>query len=63
MSLINCIMSPPVVEDDVVITMDAGIACRDDLKSEWAAKFHSVERRPLRCTLAVPKVNLAWPHF
>ncbi|KAM8875850.1 protein wntless homolog isoform 3-T3 [Spinachia spinachia] len=43
------------IEDDVAITIDAGLAYRDDLTSEWSAKFHSVERRPLRCTFAVAK--------
>lgn len=51
-------MSLVCVEDDVTITIDAGLAYRDDLKSEWTTKFHSVEQRPLRCTFAVPKVNL-----
>ena len=45
------------VEDDVIITIDAGIAYRDNGMSEWTTQFHSVERRPLRCTLGVPKVN------
>nr|XP_040040977.1 protein wntless homolog isoform X3 [Gasterosteus aculeatus aculeatus] len=48
-------MINPVEDGDVVITIDAGLAYRDDLTSEWSAKFHSVERRPLRCTLAVAK--------
>ncbi|XP_030289929.1 protein wntless homolog [Sparus aurata] len=43
------------IEDDVTITIDAGLAFRDDLKSEWTTKFHSVEQRPLRCTFAVAK--------
>uniref|UniRef100_A0A3Q0S673 Wnt ligand secretion mediator n=1 Tax=Amphilophus citrinellus TaxID=61819 RepID=A0A3Q0S673_AMPCI len=46
------------IEDDVVVTVDARLAFRDDTTSEWTSKFHSVERRPLRCTFAVPKVNL-----
>lgn len=46
------------VEDDVTITIDAGLAYRDDLMSEWTTKFHSVEQRPLRCIFGVPKVNL-----
>ncbi|CAJ1059722.1 protein wntless homolog [Xyrichtys novacula] len=43
------------IEDDVVITIDAGLAYRDHLKSKWTTKFHSVEQRPLRCTFEVPK--------
>ncbi|XP_047444023.1 protein wntless homolog [Mugil cephalus] len=43
------------IEDGAVVTIDARLAFRDDLMSEWTAKFHSVEQRPLRCTLAVPK--------
>ena len=46
------------VEDDVIVTIDAGLAYRDDLASEWTTEFHSVEQRPLRCTFEVPKVNL-----
>lgn len=49
---------PACVEDDVVITIDARLAYRDDMTSEWTTKFHSVEQRPLRCTFAVSKVNL-----
>lgn len=56
--LMNRIVSLVCVEDDVTITIDAGLAFRDDLKSEWTTKFHSVEQRPLRCTFAVAKVNL-----
>uniref|UniRef100_A0A3Q1HZB3 Wnt ligand secretion mediator n=1 Tax=Anabas testudineus TaxID=64144 RepID=A0A3Q1HZB3_ANATE len=43
------------IEDDVILTIDAGLAYRDNLMSEWTTKFHSVEQRPLKCTLAVPK--------
>ncbi|XP_029285876.1 protein wntless homolog isoform X2 [Cottoperca gobio] len=43
------------IKDDVIITIDAGLAYRDDLISEWTTKFHSVEQRPLRCMFAVPK--------
>uniref|UniRef100_A0A3P8U7L9 Wnt ligand secretion mediator n=1 Tax=Amphiprion percula TaxID=161767 RepID=A0A3P8U7L9_AMPPE len=43
------------IEDDVIVTIDARLAYRDDLKSEWITKFHSVEQRPLKCTFAVPK--------
>ncbi|XP_076736235.1 protein wntless homolog isoform X2 [Maylandia zebra] len=43
------------IEDDVVITIDARLAYRDDMTSEWTTKFHSVEQRPLRCTFAVSK--------
>eukprot|EP00064_Thunnus_orientalis_P003615 superscaffoldBa00000302_g3625 len=43
------------IEDDVIVTIDAGLAYRDDLVSEWTTKFHSVEQRPLRCTFEVPK--------
>uniref|UniRef100_A0A3B4ZVC8 Protein wntless homolog n=1 Tax=Stegastes partitus TaxID=144197 RepID=A0A3B4ZVC8_9TELE len=43
------------IEDDVIVTVDARLAYRDDLKSEWTTKFHSVEQRPLKCTFAVPK--------
>lgn len=49
---------PVFVEDDVIVTIDAGLAYRDDLIFEWTTKFYSVEKRPLRCVLAVPKVNL-----
>lgn len=47
-----------LAEDDVILTVDVGLAYRDDLKSEWSTKFHSVEQQPLRCILTVPKVNL-----
>lgn len=47
------------VEDDVTVTIDAGLAYRDDLMSEWTRKFHSVEQRPLRCIFGVPKVKPA----
>ncbi|XP_019936137.1 protein wntless homolog isoform X2 [Paralichthys olivaceus] len=43
------------IEDDVIITIDAGIAYRDDVMSEWTTQFHSVEQRPLKCMLGVPK--------
>ncbi|XP_028443451.1 protein wntless homolog [Perca flavescens] len=43
------------IEDDAIITIDAGLAYRDDLISEWTTKFHSVEQRPLRCIFAVSK--------
>ncbi|KAM7012161.1 protein wntless homolog [Tautogolabrus adspersus] len=43
------------IEDDVIITIDARLAHRDDLKSEWSTKFHSVEQRPLKCTFEVAK--------
>ncbi|XP_068564023.1 protein wntless homolog [Cebidichthys violaceus] len=43
------------IEDDVLITIDAGLAYRDELTSEWTTQFHSVEQRPLRCMFAVPK--------
>nr|XP_046247772.1 protein wntless homolog [Scatophagus argus] len=43
------------IEDDVIITIDAGLAYRDDAISEWTEKFHSVEQRPLRCIFAAPK--------
>ncbi|XP_060934664.1 protein wntless homolog [Limanda limanda] len=43
------------IEDDVIITIDAGIAYRDNGMSEWTTQFHSVEQRPLRCMLGVPK--------
>lgn len=49
---------PACVEDDVVITIDARLAYRDNMTSEWTTKFHSVEQRPLTCTFAVSKVNL-----
>lgn len=49
---------PVCAEDGAVVTIDARLGYRDDLMSEWTAKFHSVEQRPLRCILAVPKVNL-----
>ncbi|XP_026160399.1 protein wntless homolog [Mastacembelus armatus] len=48
------IMIGALIEDNV-ITIDAGLAYRDDLISEWTTKFHSVEKRPLRCIFAVPK--------
>ncbi|KAK5906641.1 hypothetical protein CesoFtcFv8_004567 [Champsocephalus esox] len=35
------------LEEDVIITIDAGLAHRDDLKSEWTTARHSVEQRPL----------------
>ncbi|XP_029987604.1 protein wntless homolog isoform X2 [Sphaeramia orbicularis] len=41
--------------DGVSITIEASLAYRDDLMSEWTTKFHSVEQRPLRCIFAVPK--------
>uniref|UniRef100_A0A3Q3KUH1 Wnt ligand secretion mediator n=1 Tax=Labrus bergylta TaxID=56723 RepID=A0A3Q3KUH1_9LABR len=41
--------------DDVIVTIDARLAHRDDLKSEWSTKFHSVEQRPLKCTFEVAK--------
>ncbi|CAK6956314.1 protein wntless homolog [Scomber scombrus] len=44
------------IEDDVIVTIDAGLAYRDDLTSEWTTEFHSVEQRPLRCTFEVPKI-------
>ncbi|KAM9849299.1 protein wntless homolog [Aulostomus maculatus] len=50
------------IEDDVII-IDAGLAYRDDLGSEWTTKFQSVEERPLRCTLAVPKIYENEGHF
>ncbi|KAA8589235.1 hypothetical protein FQN60_012600 [Etheostoma spectabile] len=43
------------IEDNVIITIDAGLAFRDDLRSEWTTKFHSVEQRPLRCIFEVSK--------
>lgn len=49
-------------EDDAVITLDAGLAYRDDLMSEWTRRVHSVEQRPLRCIFEVPKVKLLLLH-
>ncbi|KAI4828915.1 hypothetical protein KUCAC02_022986 [Chaenocephalus aceratus] len=43
------------IEEDVIITIDAVLAHRDDLKCEWTTARHSVEQRPLRCTFSVPK--------
>ncbi|XP_028259999.1 protein wntless homolog [Parambassis ranga] len=43
------------IEDDVTITIDARLAYRDNVLSEWTTQFDSVEQRPLRCTLGVPK--------
>ncbi|XP_029356283.1 protein wntless homolog [Echeneis naucrates] len=43
------------IGDAVMITIDAGIAYRDDLMSEWTTKFRSMEQRPLRCIFTVPK--------
>lgn len=45
-------------EDDAVITLDAGLAYRDNLVSEWTRRIHSLEQRPLRCIFEVPKVRL-----
>ncbi|KAM4628535.1 protein wntless homolog [Polymixia lowei] len=45
------------IEDDVFITIDAGLAYRDDMVSEWTTKFHSVEQRPLRCMFAISKTS------
>lgn len=42
-----------------MLTVDAGLAYRDVLTSDWTTKFHSVEDRPLRCEFALPKVNCA----
>ncbi|KAM7388741.1 hypothetical protein PAMP_024894 [Pampus punctatissimus] len=44
------------IEDDAIVTIDAALAYRDDLVSEWTTEFHSVEQRPLRCTFEVPKI-------
>lgn len=49
-------------EDDAVITLDAGLAYRDDLVSDWTRRIHSVEQRPLRCIFEVPKVTLLLLH-
>ncbi|XP_051233617.1 protein wntless homolog isoform X4 [Dicentrarchus labrax] len=46
------------IEEDVIITIDAGLAYRDDLISDWTTEFRSVEQRPLRCTFPVPKSTL-----
>ncbi|XP_041646400.1 protein wntless homolog [Cheilinus undulatus] len=43
------------IEEDVTITIDAGLAHRDDLRSEWTLKYHSVEQRPLKCSFEIPK--------
>ncbi|XP_069560040.1 protein wntless homolog [Brachyistius frenatus] len=43
------------MEDDVIITIDARLAYRDDMMSDWTTKFHSVEQRLLRCIFAIPK--------
>ncbi|KAM7410588.1 hypothetical protein PAMA_001834 [Pampus argenteus] len=43
------------IEDDAIVTIDASLAYRDDLVSEWTTEFHSVEQRPLRCTFEAPK--------
>ncbi|KAF3691317.1 Protein wntless -like protein [Channa argus] len=51
------------IEDDVIVTIDAGLAYRDDLMSEWMMKFHSVEQRPLKCIFAVPKTYGNEGHF
>ncbi|KAK2836008.1 hypothetical protein Q5P01_016492 [Channa striata] len=42
------------IEEDV-ITIDTGLASRDDLMSEWRMKFHSVEQRPLKCVFGLSK--------
>lgn len=46
-----------------MLTVDAGLAYRDVLTSDWTTKFHSVEERPLRCAFALPKVNCALKGF
>ncbi|XP_029905676.1 protein wntless homolog isoform X1 [Myripristis murdjan] len=43
------------IEDGATITIDAGLAYRDDVLSNWTTKFHSVEKRQLSCMLMVPK--------
>lgn len=42
-----------------MLTVDAGLAYRDVLTSDWTTKFHLMEERPLRCALSLPKVNSA----
>ncbi|XP_071380441.1 protein wntless homolog [Centroberyx affinis] len=43
------------IEEGVIITIDAGLAYRDDVLSDWTTTFHSVEQRPLTCMFSIPK--------
>lgn len=58
----SCALCCPV-DDGALITMDVGLAYRDDLLSEWTEMAHSIEHRKLRCNFTATKVNKQLRHF
>lgn len=43
-------------EDGAVVTIDVGLAYRDDSVSEWTEMAHSIEQRKLSCNFTTSKV-------
>ncbi|KAK7945165.1 hypothetical protein WMY93_000893 [Mugilogobius chulae] len=43
------------IEDGALVTIDVGLAYRDDTVSEWTEMAHSFEQRKLSCNFTTPK--------
>ncbi|KAG5847617.1 hypothetical protein ANANG_G00128070 [Anguilla anguilla] len=43
------------IEDGAVVTIDVGLAYRDDTVSDWTEMAHSIEQRKLSCNFTTPK--------
>lgn len=44
-------------EDGAMVTIDVGLAYRDDTVSEWTAMAHSFEQRKLNCNFTAMKAR------
>lgn len=44
-------------EDGALVTIDVGLAYRDDTVSEWTEMAHSYEQRKLSCNFTTTKVR------
>lgn len=46
-----------LAEDGAMVTVDVGLAYRDDTFSEWTQMAHSFENRKLNCNFTTAKVG------
>ncbi|TRZ00833.1 hypothetical protein DNTS_028144 [Danionella cerebrum] len=44
------------IDDGALVTLDVGLAYRDDTLSEWTEMAHSIEHRKLSCNFTAPKI-------
>lgn len=56
MELIVAVVMILFSEEGAVVTIDVGLAYRDDAFSEWKEMAHSREQRKLHCNFTLPKV-------